>query len=149
MGTPLALNTGSSDDFQGDTSMARIVYDLATWFDSDDFFTHSNSGTYKNVWKWNSYHPMCETAEGSANRYCLKTEYWAGSSNQSHLSSAGQQWMQENLVAFIRNAAQDLLALKSDVVSRRDIDLMIKAFSEGNATEQEVSDLIRQYNTGQ
>lgn len=142
-GTPLNLH----DQVLEDTAMAKITYHLANWFASDSFFTHSNTGPYKNLWKWDSYRPLCETSPDSANRYCLKNEYWFGD-NTSHLSLLGQSDAQDSLVSFIRRATEDILIQRAGVVTRQEIDLKIKDFKEGNATEQEVLDLIEQYNSG-
>jgi hypothetical protein len=147
-GSPLAFQTSGEDDFRGDTLLAKLVYEAAGWFASDSFFTHSNSGLYKNVWKVDTYRPLCETSPDSANRYCLKSSYWAGPSAQSHLSAAGAFVMQETLISFIRQATADILSLRSGRPSRTDIDLKIKAFREGNATLPEVLDIIALYNSG-
>lgn len=145
MGSPLAYQTGSDDDFSSDTSMAKIVYNLGSWFASDSFFTHDNNGTYKNIWKLDSYRPMCEL-DNVYDKYCLDQAYWAGSGSQSHLSAAGMEKFQNVLVDFIRLTAQDILIQKSGTVTRLDIDRKIKEFREGNATEQDVLNLIQQYN---
>ena len=150
MGTPLAYQTGSDDDFDSDTTLAKMVYDLATWFVSDSFVVHSNLDTavYRNVWTADLYRPLCELAPGSYNRYCLKDEYWAGPGGESHLKSAGAAALQAELVNFIRNVTEDILIQRSDQVSRRDIDQKILDFREGQAELQEALDLIEQYNSG-
>ncbi len=140
-GTPLLLGHEVSDSTQ-----AKITYDLATWFASDSFFTHSNTGTYKNIWKWDSYHLLCETEE-APNRYCLKAEYHAG--DGSHLSNAGSSIAQDSLVAFIKRAAQDIIIQKSGLTTRSDIDrAILDEKNGGTTTEQDVINLIQQYNTG-
>ncbi|HUV30018.1 MAG TPA: hypothetical protein VMY05_02840 [Acidobacteriota bacterium] len=148
MGTPLALNTSNSDNFGGDTARAKLIYDLATWFASEDFFTHSNVGAYRNVWKFDPYRLLCETAAGAANRYCLNEDYWAGYAYGSHLNPDGAQYLQDTLLGFIRQATQDILVQNTGTVTRQDIDRMIRDFKDGKATEQDVQDLIRRYNEG-
>ncbi len=134
LGTPLAFQSGGDDDFDSDTLKARYVYNLASWFASDSFFTHTNTGPYKNLWKWDSYRPLCETSPDSSNRYCLKNAYWAGAGGQSHLSFAGAIVMQDNMIAFIRQATADILAQRSTPgrPSRTDIDMKIKSLSRGH-----------------
>ncbi|HWR81781.1 MAG TPA: hypothetical protein VN285_00610 [Candidatus Deferrimicrobium sp.] len=106
-GTPLRLGHEVTDSTQ-----AKITYDLASWFASDSFFTHSNSGPHKNLWKWDSYRPLCELSADSVNKYCLKTAYWVGDA-ASHLSLLGASTGQDDLVEFIRQAVQDILIQKS------------------------------------
>jgi len=150
MGTPLAYQTGSDEDFDSDTTLSKMVYELATWFASDSFVTHGNLETdaHRNVWTADFYRPMCETGAGAYNRYCLKDEYWAGSGAQSHLGSVGAAAMQVELVDFIRNATEDILIQRSGVITRRDVDKKILDFREGQADLQETIDLIEQYNSG-
>lgn len=131
-----------------DTIQAKITYQLATWFASDSFFTHTNDGPYKNIWKWDSYRHMCELSPGAPNRYCLKTEYWLEGDQSSHLSNLGADVEQDSLIAFISRAAEDILYQRTGIVTRQDIDRKIKAFRDGNATLEEVLDLIARYNQG-
>jgi hypothetical protein len=147
-GSPLTFLESGSMDFQGDTTMARLVYRLANWF-RDSLVNVPGAPTVPNFWAFDSYTPLCETAAGAQNRYCLKNEYWAGATAQSHLSAAGAAEGQDNLIAIIRQATQQILTTRSGVVTRQDIDLKIKAFREGTATAQEVVDLINRYNSGQ
>ncbi|HWR83184.1 MAG TPA: hypothetical protein VN285_07770 [Candidatus Deferrimicrobium sp.] len=139
-GTPLRLGHEVTDSTQ-----AKITYNLASWFVGDSFFVHNNSGPYKNVWKWDSYRPMLEMTPGAVNRYCLKSEYWAGDAG-SHLTPLGASTAQGELIEFIRQAVQDILIQRSGIVSREDVDRKIKEFRDAGATEQEVLNLIRQYN---
>ncbi len=104
-GTPLVIGPE-----QADSSMGKITYELATWFASDSFFTHTNTGKYKNIWKWDSYRILCEMSSDSANRYCLKREYSvAPDAGDSHLSNAGATRAQESMTDFIREAVTDIL----------------------------------------
>lgn len=103
-GTPLRI----LDRGQYDSSVAKITYDLAGWFDSDEFFTHDD-GTYRNIWKWNSYQHLCEMSPDSANRYCLQTRYFDGAAVGSHLSLAGYSDSQDSLLVFLRGVVQELL----------------------------------------
>jgi len=146
-GTPLSF---MSDGFDGDTLEARLVYYAARWFASDSFFTHSNDGPYRNVWKLDTYTPLCETSPDSANRYCLKNLYWAGPNNQSHLSPVGALAMQDTLLSFIRRATMDILIQRGgeNRPSRGEIDRKIKEFREGTATLPDVLELIERYNSG-
>ena len=149
-GTPLNFSVGI-DSFGGDTAAAKLVYEAAAWFASDSFFTHTNTGPYRNVWKIDTYRPLCETSPDSVNRYCLKNAYWAGPSAQSHLSPLGAIVAQDTVLAFLRRATADILELRGGTPprpSRTEIDLIIKAFREGNATLSEVLDLISRYNSG-
>lgn len=150
LGTPLAFQTGGDDDFDSDTLKARYVYNFASWFASDSFFTHTNTGPYRNLWKWDSYRPLCETSPGNSQRYCLKNDYWIGPNGQSHLNPAGAMALQDNMIAFLRQATADILAQRtpSGRPSRTEIDLKIKAFREGTASLPEVLDLIERYNSG-
>jgi len=152
MGTPLAYQTGSDDDFDSDTTLAKMVYELATWFAGDDFVVHSNDpeAQYRNVWTYDIYRPMAETGSSAYNRYCLRDSYWAGSGAQSHLSSAGMVALQNVFIDYFRQATEDLLIQKAGgvFVTRRDIDRKILEFREGQATLPEVQELIEQYNTG-
>ncbi len=139
-GTPLRLGHEVYDSAQ-----AKITYDLATWFAGDQFFTHTNTGAYKNLWKWDSYRPMCEMTPGAANKYCLKETYFGG--DGSHLNpQLGATTGQNNLIEFIRTATRDLLIQRSGAVTREDIDRKIYEFKQGLASQEEVLDLIRQYN---
>jgi hypothetical protein len=104
IGTPLLLGRYGVLD----STQARITYDLASWFASDDFFRHDNI-TYRNVWKWDSYRPLCEMGEGKVNRYCLKTEYFDGAASGSHLSLSGYSLSQDSLQHFLRRTIQDIL----------------------------------------
>ena len=143
-GTPMRIGHDGIDSAQ-----ARITYELATWFASDSFFTHNNSGPYGNIWKYDSYRLMCETSPDSVNRYCLKNAYWQGPPDGgSHLSSYGAAVAQDSLASFIRRATEDILSIRSGRATRRDIDLKIKDFREGQATIQEVLDVIESYNSG-
>ncbi len=141
-GTPRLLY-----DTIDDSAQAKITWDLVNWFASDSFFFHSNTGSYKNLWTYDSYRPLCETSPDSINRYCLKTAYSA-SPGDSHLSPLGGRTAQDSLVSFIRRAAYDILVIKANAVTREDIDQKIKQFREGTATEAEVFELIRRYNEG-
>jgi hypothetical protein len=150
-GTPLCLDNGGLDSFRGDTVAAHLVYNAASWFASDSFFTHTTDGPYRNVWKIDTYTPLCETSPDSANRYCLKNAYWAGYSYQSHLSAAGALAMQDTLISFIRRATLDILIQRGggeNRPSRGEIDRKIKEFRDGTATLPEVLDLIERYNSG-
>ncbi|MDF1545872.1 MAG: hypothetical protein P1R58_12330 [bacterium] len=106
-GTPRLLG-----DTVDDSAMAKITYNLLQWFNSDNFFTHTNNGQYKNLWKFDSYSPLLEMTPGDPNRYSLKPSYSAGPGN-SHLSLAGSQVAMESMLGFIRQAAQDVLVIKS------------------------------------
>lgn len=150
-GTPQSLISDGLDNFGGDTSQARLVYDAASWFAGGGFFTHANSGAYKNLWKWDSYRPLCETSPDSANRYCLKNDYWAGYENQSHLSADGAIAMQNSLIAFLWQATMDIMIQRAGPPqrpTRADIDRKIRDFRAGNASLQEVLSLIALYNGG-
>ncbi len=136
-GTPLRLNAGFDDSTQ-----AKIAYELAGWF-ADTF----DVSGYDNVWKYEFYRILCETSPGSINRYCLKNDYWNGEGG-AHLNHDGSDLAQDSLAAFIRRATEDILAMQSGRVMRRDIDRKIKDFREGQATVQEVLDLIERYNSG-
>ena len=105
-GTPRLIG-----DTVDDTLMTKITYNLLQWFNSPAFFTHSNTGQYQNLWKYDSYSPLLEMADNS-NKYGLKPEYSAGPGN-SHLSRIGSQIALESLLGFIRQAAQDILVIKS------------------------------------
>lgn len=143
-GTPLCYEEPGGMDFSSDTSMARLVYRLAIWFrDSLDV------GDVPNFWAFDCYTHLCET-QRVQNRYCLKNEYWGGPTSQSHLSNIGAAVAQDTLIAFIKRATVEILAARSgtDIVTRQDIDLKIKAFREGQATAQEVIELINRYNSG-
>ncbi len=149
-GTPLVVGPE-----QADSSMGRITYQLATWFASDSFFTHDNSGTCRNIWKWDSYRGLCEMSPDSSNRYCLKRQYSVSpGGGDSHLSHAGCTAAQESMVGFIRLAVTDLLIQRSaepglpSPQQRLEIDRKINDFRIGAATEQEVLELIAGYNTG-
>ncbi len=119
-GTPRRLY-----DTIDDTAQAKLTYQLATWFSSNDFFTHSNEGPYENLWKYDSYRLLCETGSGAVNRYCLKNEYSAGPGD-SHLSLLGARVSQDSLLAFIRRAARDILIQKAETpcfcVNRGNVD---------------------------
>jgi len=111
-GTPLRLEHYDAGSIQlHDSAQAKIIYDLASWFASDAFFTHTNNGIYKNIWKWDSFRPLCELGN-VANKYCLKTEYHAGDGG-SHLSRPGYSTAQDSLLSFIRRAARDILIQRS------------------------------------
>ncbi len=138
-GTPLRL---SEQGCGGDSSNARITYELATWF-ADTF----DVSGYDNVWTYEFYRVLCETSPDSVNRYCLKNDYWNGEGG-SHLSSFGAAVAQDSLAAFIRRATEDILLIRSGHVTRLDIDLKVKDFRENQATIQDVLDLIEQYNNG-
>jgi len=138
-GTPLRLSEQGCD---GDSSNAKITFELATWF-ADTF----DVSAYDNVWKYEFYRILCETSADSANRYCLKNDYWNGEGG-SHLNHDGSDLAQDSLAAFIRRATGDILTMQSGRVTRRDIDRKIRDFREGQATVQEVLDLIERYNSG-
>ncbi len=104
-GTPLLLGHAVYD-----SSQAKLTYDLATWFTSSNFFTHSNSGQYKNIWKWDSFRGLTVT-ENTSNKYCLRPEYQA--TDGSHLSNLGSTTAQESMTNFIRGAVQDILIQRS------------------------------------
>lgn len=142
-GTPLRLGTQVFD-----SSQAKITYNLATWFASDSFFTHSNTGPYKNLWKWDSYRLYCEMSPDSVNRYCLKNAYY-GDGDSHPNPQLGATTGQESLIAFIRNATSDILIQRSNdtTVTRSDIDRKIREFQRGQAAEEDVLALIRQYNS--
>ena len=138
-GTPLRL---SEQACGGDSSNARITYELATWF-ADTF----NVSNFENVWKYEFFRILCETSPDSANRYCLDEEYW----NQwggSHLNNDGNDLAQDSLTAFIHRTVEDILVMRSGRVRRMDIDRKIREFREGSATVQEVLELIERYNNG-
>lgn len=141
-GTPLRLGHEVNDSAQ-----AKMTYDMASWFASDNFFKHTNSGPFKNVWKWDSYRYLCEASE-IENRYCLKSEYQEPGDPSSHLSDLASEISQDSLVAFIKRASIDILVQKAGVnpPSRMEIDQKIKHFQDGTATLQEVQGLIKQYN---
>jgi hypothetical protein len=144
IGTPLCW-----ESFDADSSQAKLIYGLATWFASDSFFTHDNNGPYRNLWKLDTYRPLCETSPDSANRYCLKRAYWAGPNGQSHLSPLGSEVMQDTLISFIKSSTLDILMQRGGGrPSRGDIDRKILDFREGRATMQEVLELIDRYNAG-
>jgi len=143
-GTPLRLGTQVFD-----SSQAKITYNLLQWFMSDSFFVHSNTGTYKNIWKVDTYSPFLEMRD-QANKYCLADNMYPPGEPDSHPSpQLGATTGQTALISFIRTAVHDILVQRSGLVTRADIDQAIYDFQHGNATEQEVLDLIRQYNTGQ
>ena len=100
-GTPLHFSE------VGDSSIAKITYDLATWFSSDSFFTHTNHGLYPNVWKVDFYRSLCEMGD-TLNKYCLDTFYWDGASG-SHLSHDGKDVAQDSLYEIIRTITGDIL----------------------------------------
>ncbi len=106
-GTPRVLY----DTFE-DSAQAKLTYNLATWFASDSFFTHTNDGQYKNLWKYDSYRFLCETSPDSVNRYCLKSAYSAAPGD-SHLSLEAARISQDSLIAFIKRATRDILIQKS------------------------------------
>jgi len=111
-GTPLRLGHVDAGDIQlSDTTTAKITYNLASWFASDQFFTHDNNGTYKNIWKWDSYRPLCEMGNVE-NKYCLNLDYYAGD-GASHLNIPGYSVAQDSLVAFIKRATADILVQRS------------------------------------
>lgn len=138
-GTPLRL---SEQGCGGDSSNARITYELVTWF-ADTF----DVSGYDNIWKYEFFRILCETSPDSANRYCLKDEYWDHWGG-SHLNHDASDLAQDSLTAFIRRATEDILAMQSGRVTRRDIDRKIRDFREGSATVQEVLDLIERYSGG-
>ena len=139
-GTPLRQQTGY------DSTNAKYTYDLASWFASDEFFTHSNTGPYKNVWKLDTYRQLCE-ADNLPNKYCLAEEYHAENDpNGSHLSDIGAELSQDTLAGFIRQMVTDLLIQRSGLTGRYDIDQKIRQFRDGQATEEDVYQLIDQYN---
>lgn len=131
-------------DTVDDSTQAKITYNLLQWFNSDAFFRHSNSGTYKNLWKFDSYTPLIEM-NNNPDKYSMVPSYSAGAGN-SHLSRDGSVVALESFLGFIREASYDILVIKSGLVTREDIDLKIKEFKEGSATEQDVHNLIEQYN---
>ncbi len=144
-GTPVRYGIAEIND----STQQKITYDLASWFAGDSFFTHSNSGPYKNIWKYDPYRLMCEMSPDSINRYFLKNSYWQGPPDGgSHLSPIGSAVAKDSLAAFIRQAVEDILLIRSGNVTRRDIDLKIKEFKEGSATEEDVLNLIEIYNSG-
>jgi hypothetical protein len=138
-GTPLRL---SEQGCGGDSSNARITYELVTWF-ADTF----DVSGYENVWKYEFYRILCETSPDSANRYCLKEEYWDQWSG-SHLGQDASDLAQDSLAAFIRRTVEDILVQRSGQVTRQDIDRKILEFREGSATVQDVLDLIDRYSGG-
>lgn len=138
-GTPLRL---SEQGCGGDSSNAKITYELATWF-ADTF----DVSGYDNVWKYEFFRILCETSPDSANRYCLKEEYWDQWSG-SHLGHDASDLAQDSLGAFVRRATEDILVQRSGRVTRLDVDRKILEFREGPATVQEVLDLIERYNSG-
>lgn len=144
-GTPLCYEESGGMDFSSDTSMAKRVYQLALWF-RDSLETED----VPNFWAFDSYTPLCETRRVQ-NRYCLRDDYWGGPTAQSHLSSLGVALAQDTMISFIKRAAIEIMAVRSgtEIVTRQDIDLKIKAFREGQASVQEVIDLINRYNSGQ
>jgi hypothetical protein len=112
-GTPLKWDDEGEPqgmDFDEDTSQAKLVWQTAQWFASDSFFVHDTS-TYKNVWKLDTYSPLCDTSYGSQRRYCLNDSYtdWRGGHGGSHLNLAGATVMQTVLADFIREATFNLL----------------------------------------
>lgn len=105
-GTPRVIG-----DTVDDTLMAKITYNLVQWFNSPAFFTHSNTGQYKNLWKFDTYTPLLEMADNQY-KYGLKFSYAAGATN-SHLSAEGSAVALEALLGYIRQSAQDVLVIKS------------------------------------
>ena len=142
-GTPLRLGTQVFDSAQ-----AKITYDLATWFVSDSFFTHTNDGPYRNLWKVDTYRPYCEMSPDSVNRYCLKNAYY-GDGDSHPNPQAGATLGQDILIDFLRTAVRDILIQRSGAggVTRADIDRKIRDFQQGLASEEDVLTLIRQYNS--
>lgn len=109
MGSPLCYQADSDADFDSDTVLAKMVYDLATWFNSNDFFTHTTGGgAYDNLWKFDPYQLLCETDEVE-NRYCLKDSYWGGAAASSHLSGLGAEVLQDTILGFVRASALEIL----------------------------------------
>lgn len=142
-GTPLCYEEPGGMDFNRDTSTAKLVYQLATWFrDSLDV------PNVPNFWAFDCYTSLCET-QRVQNRYCLRTDYWAGPTAQSHLNAIGAALAQDALIELIKTASAQILGATSEAVTRQDIDLKIKAFREGTVSMQEVIDLINRYNNGQ
>ena len=107
-GTPLRQQTGY------DSTNAKYVYELASWFASDEFFTHSNTGPYKNVWKLDTYRQLCET-NASINKYCLANNMWFGDAG-SHLSDLAAEMSQDTLAGFIRQIARDILIQRNGLI---------------------------------
>jgi len=126
-GTPLRLGHYG----QTDSSRAKITYNLASWFASDSFFTHSNTGPYKNVWKLDTYKQLCET-DNVINKYCLANNMWAEDAG-SHLSDLAAEISQDTLAGFIRQIAKDILIQRNNITTRRDIDTKIYDFQNGQA----------------
>ncbi len=141
MGTPLRLGHEVWDSTQ-----AKITYDLATWFASDSFLVHDNASTYRNVWTWNSYQMMTEQSPDSANRYCLKEEYYAGGG--SHLSVAGRSVAQLSLIEFLKGAVRDILVKRSGPYDRLAVDRMMLQYKNGVVPEKDILESIRLYENG-
>jgi hypothetical protein len=101
-GTPLIYyNEGGDNDFDQDSSLAKIVYAWASWF-ADTF----DVSAYSNISKWDSYRPLIETSADSITRYSLKTSYHDTGQGGSHLNLAGRTHAESTLVDFIRGATQ-------------------------------------------
>lgn len=98
-GTPLCYQASSDDDFDSDTSLAKMVYDLATWFIDTLDYDH----------KFDCYRPLCNTNEGNPYRYCLDTLLWAGAGSESHLSSLGAESLQVLMINYIDSAVNIVL----------------------------------------
>lgn len=105
LGTPLLLGRFGIED----SAQARITWELATWWASDDYFEH-DLVDYPNLWKWDSYRFLCETSPDSINRYCLANKYFDGEPVGSHLSLEGYSVGQDSLRAFIRTCITEILA---------------------------------------
>ena len=103
-GTPILLGREGILD----SAQARITYDLVSWWDSDSFFVPGQLPT-ENLWRWNSYHFLCETSPDSANRNCLANRYFDGEAVGSHLNVTGYSKGQDSLVAVLRQIIPQLL----------------------------------------
>ncbi len=102
-GTPLRLGV----DGILDSAQARITYDLVDWWDSEAFFVPGQSPT-PNLWRWNSYHFLCETSPDSANRYCLANKFYNGEVG-SHLNVAGYSEGQDSLLVVLRQIIPQIM----------------------------------------
>ena len=134
-GTPLLLGRMGIVD----STQAKITYDLASWFASDSFFTHDTIN-YPNLWRWDSYHLLCETSPDSVNRYCLANRYFDGEGVGSHLSLAGYSLAQDSLVAFIRRTVANILGDDSGQDTDTDGDGVID--TEDNCPQTPNSDQL-------
>lgn len=147
-GTPLYALDNDPPTSQTDSSYAHKTYELAVWF-RDSLMTHNNYDSTRNLWLFDSYTHLCDTAVDNSTCWGLATDYWLSGDAGSHLSEplAGNL-AQDSLVSFIRRATRDILIQQSGetLVTPQDIDRMILRFRNGEVTQAEVQNLIELYN---